>query len=936
MKKIIILTILPLLAIWYSVALPRPSERIISLTPLDSTICLLHFDYGLQDASGHGNHFIPVNINTDDWLPAMNNQGICMHSVGFQDSSWSEYAYRPAPDSVFNFQGAFTVEMIIMPIWGDVDTSTGSKQQGIVFQREAGDADDLGWEICFFDAQYLNVYVCDGDESATFDTTRLDFRGGVNFTDSSWYYISVVICWPDSVSLYYANLTNGDTLKAHPESPKIMDQTDPVDSVFNPTKDFGINKHISDPDHLGAIEYDEFCITSRALTWDECYARATLPEYADYHKPIAVLVDSSGAAADYDSISYITNALDFGGYDYDIIQLTTEVAGADNNIPYAATQSAFTDSMLNYTLVIIPQHKLAVLGDSASEAQGLSPDIINGLADYVYQGGCVFELDPWVGKWVLPDTVYWNHSFLFNLGAGGNQEDDIIVHGNHPALINYYGNNIDTFHIAESGHIPYHYNLFNIFGKSVDTLAMFDKATDSPMMVSCRYGSGYIVQTLSYMRWFYPKYDGSRDYSTYGPARGLDPLLSGPIDYMLSYNRVSMTRELQCLTGCMVDDIQGNLVTSTDDYAIILGPWTKIGMLPRNSLYLNRVNAVDSSSLQDFHIHDLSSVSYQSIGEVNLLFMDDDTTELTEAQWGGNVDTIRFLEDSTGSDGLRGMLNGLNIEKNFKPTKWLWGRGVSDCVIESLLAWGVHFSDSRYGHYDDISTTVLYENPYEGSQYAGCGWMSFKGEDALYIDKMWQIYFWPDSTYSYDPLITGINWAVADGASDSLPYIKQAYGGYLSAAYKAKFPAVLYIHGQMINVKLGQDDYLPLIAYIGDTLKNMESYAVPAHYIEMFSCYRDSVTIENLRYTKNSYSCKLVHKRRGVQMPIPMYLTFRKVRSNGTVSIGRMIVPGNWYDEIAIRAEYNSRKDKWKFYPGYKAQDHFIRPSFVGTAGWFN
>ncbi|GEM_PF-5313552 len=234
------------------------------LMPFQQTVGLYSFDYNLNDLSGHSNNLIGVNIDSSNFVAGEDFwKSICINVV-------RDYGPNPHPNSQFGYishenandfdmgMSDFTVEIITKPLKGD------PYRRGMVCKKENYSITTPGWELELANA---------GTEEIPYDVL-MDLSDGVNCLhqhwgdvnryNGRWIYIAVVVDRKKGqMQLYLDGKPHGDPI----------DISFITGEISNPTKDFSIARHISDPHHDYTGLIDEVCITKKALTSDEIWSR---------------------------------------------------------------------------------------------------------------------------------------------------------------------------------------------------------------------------------------------------------------------------------------------------------------------------------------------------------------------------------------------------------------------------------------------------------------------------------------------------------------------------------------------------------------------------------------------------------------------------------------------------------------------------------------
>ena len=669
---------------------------------------------------------------------------------------------------------------------------------------------------------------------------------------------------------------------------------------------------------------------------------------AHYHQPAAIPADSAA----FDSTGIIFQMLAWTKYDVDTIYLATfDVAGV--NIPYATSRAAFLDSINDYQLVINAQEKVGIWGDTASgnsAGSGLQYYHIQAIYDYVYNGGAFINLDHHLSTPYLADTALYDDKIWgLTIGAAAT-ESLLIVFGGignnniyHP-YFNVSGTTKDTVPVAATNHFFGYYPVTAIGNTNVDTLIMVEPGTDRPYLLFTEYGlGGMCAQILGSYRWLYPKYTGLTS-NTYGAGLGLDYLIFGLVEFMMSRHSVSANMEFGPFVAGQIDDMPSG------SYADITGEWFKIGMAIRQSLYLYELNAADSTELQALHLSNLLSYSYQARDTDSGLFvrdpLNDPTTQLSVADWGEMADSMRWSEDTTGSGDYKGYYIGLIADPTLLATAHIWGMGTNDCIIESLATWGVNITNNYLSPIADrVAKARFHGLPYY-SQHIVNDWMRDSLDDnTQFIDTLWHIYYRPDTSWgdrgAPDWMAHGVdnmtNNCPCATIADTLIELASALTLNINRPQIAKFPILFYVHGT------GKATYNGVRSGIYALLESMFQDSIKAHteliftterYNEMLGAHRDSVTLNSYEANRYSVSFTLVHNTAGNSMPVKLTYTVRR-NINNVIYKDVVFLPSDWDSAINVYSQFDPDDKTWYHSPGYSANSHHIMADEFGTDGWF-
>lgn len=691
------------------------------------------------------------------------------------------------------------------------------------------------------------------------------------------------------------------------------------------------------------------------MMWGNAYAgykniAVIVDSTVHYHLPVAIPADSAA----FDSTGIIFQMLAWTKYDVDTIYLATyDATGA--NTPYATSRAAFLDSIDDYQLVINAQEKVGIWGDTASgfsASSGLQYYHIQAIYDYVYNGGAFINLDYHLSTPYLADTALYDDK-IWGLTVGAEtDEDDIIVFGGignnniYYPYFNVSGTTKKTVRIAAAGHLPKYYPVTAIANTNVDTLIMFDEATDRPYLLFTEYGvGGMCAQILGSYRWLYPKYTGLNS-DTYGAGLGEDYLLFGLIEFMMSRHSVSANMEFGPFVGSQIDDMPSG------QYANITGEWFKVGLPVRQSLYLYELNAADSTELQALHASNLLSYSYQARDSDSGLFvrdpLNDPTTQLSVADWGAMADSMRWSEDTSGSGDYKGYYIGLIADPTLLATGHIWGMGTNDCIIESLAVWGVNITNNYLSPIADRFAAPRFHGLPYYSQHIVNDWMRDSLDDnTQFIDTLWHQYFRPDTSWGNygtpDWIRHGVedivNQCVPNCATyeDSLDKFRINLSFNINRPQIAKFPILFYTHGSQ------RASLEAIHGGIYKTIQNILVDSVNAHpelimtgmrYFEMLGAHRDSVTLNSYEANRYSVSFTLVHNTAGNSMPVKLTYTVRR-NINNVIYKDVVFLPSDWDSAINVYSQFNPDDKTWYHSPGYSAKSHHIMADEFGSDGWF-
>ena len=668
---------------------------------------------------------------------------------------------------------------------------------------------------------------------------------------------------------------------------------------------------------------------------------------ADYEKPLLVLIDTldpaCGASADcaqHDSTSWFFHQARHFEWEFDSLNIgsSPHLFSGTN----AQKREAFKEYCQQYQAVVIPQLKIAIVGDTSSTdpVRGLQNWMVNGLYDYLYEGGGIFQCDYWVNKWAYVDTQMFKIVLNLTYHELGGQQD-LIIYRDNPVFAPYLKNSLgrDTIEIAAVDHEPGFLG-FTSLGSDVDTLVMLVNPA-RPYMLGYNFGhGGYLIQVFGGMKWLYCKYDGNRKNLTYGSGAGLDYLVRGPIEFLTSRKAISISREFPPTIAGRIDDIP------TDFYEETAGAWLGLGIPMRISIYIHETDSDDSAYFREMHQTGLMSFSIQSFdGDDDGIYINlVGPAQWSVVDWGKIRDSIYNATELTGSGDYKGLLTGLIVDRSMTPTGHRWGVGVDSCVFDTLLARGIHVGDCFVGPYDDWIDTYLHGKPYTSFDMTFDWYRDKTGDSSWSVNKLMKVYYRPDSSWNSrgapDLLVRGLDWLDEIGPfnnyPDSLNAIMAMVGYYMNKAIIAGVPGLFYVHGSTYaSVEAVHGGiYEDILNAAYDTLNSYNPVFVTNLYNEMLALYRDSVTVANYQANENSASFTLVHRTAGNTMDMNLTYTCRRTIDE-IVYLSTAFVPANWDSAINISVEFDPREKTWKFMPSFNAVNGVITANSFGTDGWW-